>query len=553
MNRFIVLGFMAVIFAAAPLPSWSQTIETIIEEDDVSAMEPDVEGGDLSSWYYAMQSRLNNSENRLASDEKRSSRLALWYEQRDYAPLWLADGQPTREAREVVFALLTAYEDGLNPAEYGADTMLTKLNNGDEESLADFEVSLSYAVALYGQHLHSGRVEPNQVNRELVLFPEEISADKILERLAQADDVIAELRDFSPNTDRYDRLRKHLQSLIVTKAKGGWVQVPDGETLKPGMSDPRVAVLRERMIQEGELKEGVHSGDTYDAALVDAVMEFQRRMGLEQDGAIGPNTLTELNTTVEERIRLVELNLERRRWMQANFGNPYVFVNLADQTVKFVKDEKTIHAALTQVGASYHRTPVFSDQMEYLEFNPYWNVPYSIATKEYLPKLKSNPYALKAQNINVLRNETVVDPGGVPWNSYSRAKFPVKLRQEPGAGNALGRVKFMFPNQFNIYLHDTPSKSKFDKAQRYFSHGCIRVQDPFDLAEVILKDQGMTRAEIDQIVNSGKRTVVRLQERIPVHVAYLTAWVNKDGSVYYRRDVYGRDKILDEALTAATN
>ena len=188
--------------------------------------------------------------------------------------------------------------------------------------------------------------------------------------------------------------------------------------------------------------------------------------------------------------------------------------------------------------------------MEYLDFNPYWNVPYSIATKEYLPKLRRNPYALQSQNIRVLRNGSVVDPGRIPWSSYSRSNFPVRLRQDPGPRNALGRVKFMFPNKFNIYIHDTPSKSNFDRASRYFSHGCIRVEDPLKMAETILGLQGVTRAEIDSITASGKRKVVKLEAPIPVHVVYLTAWVNKDGSIHYRRDVYGRDEILAEALVA---
>jgi len=538
---------LAVVLPLA-LPAMAQDTGTVVvveESEPGGVYEGDIE------WYVSMQDRLNSAEHRLVSDEQRSANIALWYEQRDYAPLWLVDGKPSRAAQKVIFALLTAYEDGLNPAEYKADVMYPKIGNGDAQHLADFEVSLSYAVTLYGQHLHSGRVEPNRVNRELVLFPDEISADRILERLSQADDVIAELRDLSPNTDRYDRLRKHLQDLIVIRARGGWDIIPEGDVLKPGMTDGRVATLRKRLIEEGDLAEGAHEGDVYDGALVEALKNYQTRMGLEPDGVIGPTTLAELNTTVDERIRTVDLNLERRRWMQANFGNPYVFVNLADQTVKYVKDDKTLYAALAQVGQSYHRTPVFSDYMEYLEFNPYWNVPQSIATNEYLPMLKANPYALKAQNINVLRNDATIDPGQVPWRSYSKANFPVRLRQEPGPRNALGRVKFMFPNQFSIYLHDTPSKSNFDRASRYFSHGCIRIQNPFDLATVILADQGMTRADIDAIVDSGRRQVVRLNERIPVHVAYLTAWVNKDGSVYYRRDIYGRDEVLDKALAVA--
>ena len=249
------------------------------------------------------------------------------------------------------------------------------------------------------------------------------------------------------------------------------------------MTDARVPALRQRLVEAGDLAEGGHEGDVYDGALVTALEQFQTRTGLEADGVVGPATLEQLNTTVDQRIRQVELNLERRRWMQADFGDPHIFVNLADQVVKYVQDGKTRFAEVTQVGAPYHRTPVFTDEMEYLEFNPYWNVPYSIATKEYLPKLKANAYALQSQNIRPLVNGQVVNPASIPWHSYSRRNFPVRLRQDSGPGNALGQVKFMFPNRFNIYLHDTPSKSKFDSASRFFSHGCIRVRDPMGLAE----------------------------------------------------------------------
>ena len=214
--------------------------------------------------------------------------------------------------------------------------------------------------------------------------------------------------------------------------------------------------------------------------------------------------------------------------------------------------KKNVHFEIIQVGKPYFRTPVFSEEMEYLELNPYWNVPYSIATNEYLPKLKSNPGILNAQNIQVLAEGRVINASSVPWNSYSKGKFPVRLRQAPGKGNALGRVKFMFPNKFNVYIHDTPSKANFKKASRYFSHGCLRLRDPLTMAEKILGAQGWTRAKIDSVIRSGKRTVVKLNQKIPVHVTYLTSWVNRDLSVNFRRDIYGRDKILDLAMQKAS-
>ncbi len=535
---------VALVVALVPLHFTMQAAATEKSEDDAG-----YEQTDEPAWYIEMQARLNLAENRLASDARRSERIALWYDERDYEPLWIKNGKATNAAKEVVFVLLNAHEDGLIPKEYTPDDLFPKLQQDAEAGLADFEVSLSNAVALYGQHLRRGRVSPNDVNRELVLYPEDIAADVLLQQIADADDPVDALLGFAPQTDRYDRLRNHLKHLTVVKASGGWTQVPEGKALKPGMTDERVPALRQRLIEARDLAKDAHSGDVYDGELVTALQRFQTRMGIEADGVIGPATLAQINTSVDERIRQVKLNLERRRWMQADFGDPHVFVNLADQVVKYVKDGKTRFADVTQVGAPYHRTPVFSDEMEYLEFNPYWNVPYSIATKEYLPKLKANAYALESQNIRPLINGQLVNPGTVPWQTYSRQNFPVRLRQDSGPKNALGQVKFMFPNEFNIYLHDTPSKSKFDATSRFFSHGCIRVQNPMKLAEVILADQGISREEIDKIVRSGKRRIVTLENPLPVHIVYLTAWVNKDGSVHYRPDVYGRDAVLDEALT----
>jgi murein L,D-transpeptidase YcbB/YkuD len=547
-----LLPVAALVLLPAAAVAQSDTVESVIRETlplDQAEHQEDFEN---APWQLAMQNRLDMMDRRRASDRARSEHIAAWYEQRNYAPIWIQDGQPTKASEEAIFVLLRADKDGLVPAEYRADVMFPKLDQEGDAGLADFEVSLSEAVALYGQHLRSGRVEPNKINRELVLYPEEISANRMLQHLAEADNLTQTLRDFSPNTPRYDRMRDLLQKLFVARAKGGWTKIPGGDVLKPGMSDPRVPLLRQRLIESKDMEPEAHESDVYDGSLVRALQYFQFRMGLETDGVVGPATLAQLNIDVDERIRQVELNLERRRWMQADFGNPYVFVNLADQVVKVVKDEKTVHAAVTQVGAPYFRTPVFTDQMEYLDFNPYWNVPFSIATKEYLPKLKRNPYALQSQNIRVLRDGNVVNPGQVPWHSYSRSNFPVRLRQDPGPRNALGRVKFMFPNKFNIYIHDTPSKSKFQSAARYFSHGCIRVEDPFKMAEVILGLQGVSRAEIDSISSAGRRKIVKLENPLPVHVVYLTAWVNKDGSIHYRRDVYGRDEILAKALAVGS-
>jgi murein L,D-transpeptidase YcbB/YkuD len=317
------------------------------------------------------------------------------------------------------------------------------------------------------------------------------------------------------------------------------------------MHDKRVPLIRQYLLLVGDLPAGAdHEGDLYDADLVAAVKWFQFRHGLNDDGILASTTFEAMAVPVAARIRQIELNLERRRWMTDDLGPYYILVNVADQELKVVKDGKTIHTAKLVVGKPYARTPVFSETMKYIVFNPYWNVPPNIANAEYLPKLKRNPGVLASENIRVFTDSgTEVNPYSVDWSSYSR--MPYSLRQDSGGKNALGKVKFMFPNRFNVYLHDTPVKSLFDKDLRVFSHGCMRVQNPLDLALLLLGDEGWTKERIDSTIADGRQRIVSLKKQIPVHVTYLTAWVNKDGSVNFRRDPYNRDVELSQALTGA--
>jgi murein L,D-transpeptidase YcbB/YkuD len=355
------------------------------------------------------------------------------------------------------------------------------------------------------------------------------------------------MRLIAPRTQRYERLRQALAAYRRIEAAGGFVKVPDGAPIKAGAADARIPAIRQRLAQEGYLR-GAGAGLFYDAALVDAVKRFQEQHGLKAEGLLGPQTIKEMNVPVSARVLTLELNMERNRWLQNEFAPYHIFANLADQVVKLVKNDDTLHAEVIQVGQPYHRTPVFTDVMEVIELNPYWNVPPSIAVNEYLPKLRKNPGVLAGENIKVLSGNGAISATAVNWSSLGKGNFPYSLRQDPGPGNALGRVKFVFPNEYNVYMHDTPSKAKFDAAQRYFSHGCLRLRDPLRMAELILGPEGYSRQRIDQIVATGKNTPIRLKTHIPVYVVYLTTFVNKDGSVHFREDVYGRDKIEAEAL-----
>jgi murein L,D-transpeptidase YcbB/YkuD len=287
---------------------------------------------------------------------------------------------------------------------------------------------------------------------------------------------------------------------------------------------------------------------TYDKGLVEAVEFFQTRHGIDADGAVGNGTVAALNVPVEDRIEEIVIAMERLRWMPDNLGAKYLIVNIAGFDLKQVTGGKVTDEMAVVVGKPYSRTPVFSDAVRYVELNPYWNVPPSIAVKEELPILKRNPGGLAASGFEAVRGDTVLPLTAVSWGQYGPGNFPFQLRQRPGPKNALGRAKFVFPNKFNVYLHDTPSQAAFDKTDRAFSHGCIRLSRPIDLAGDVLGDvPGWDRARIDSVVASGKRTVVNLTKPLPIHITYQTAWVD-NGKANFRNDVYEQDLKLVNAL-----
>ena len=482
-------------------------------------------------------------------DDDRLFQVYAIYHYRDFTPIWVRDDGPKTKGRTLLDALMSADLDGLEPSDYQVDRISALMERTDVRSLAELELQLTRAFLDYGRDLGAGRVSPADVDRDNHVVPQPIDAAALLDGAERADEILPYLISLAPQTAEYDRLRDKLAEMRELAEHGGWPSVPEGETLKPGMDDPRVPALRAYLAAVGDFEGDPADASTlFDEELEDAVKAFQIRHGIDVDGAVGPATLAAINTPIEERIEALAINLERRRWMPDDFGEKYVFVNLADQFLKVVDGEKTIHDARLVVGKPYSRTPVFSDTIKYVVINPDWTVPASIARSEYLPKLQAAPSSLAAQGIQVLAGGQPINPRSIDWSKVTPSTFSYTLRQEPGPNNALGAIKFMFPNPYNVYLHDTPSKSLFERSERTFSHGCMRVQNPLDLGAVVLGAQGWTRERIDEVVKSGKKTVVTLEEPLPVHITYLTAWVNKDGSVHFRSDVYGRDQRLRDAL-----
>ena len=464
-------------------------------------------------------------------------------------------------------------------------------------SLADLELAASYAFLARAIHVVDGHVDPETLN---VLWFTEGRKAKPLELLARVRDGAepdAVLTGLEPQHEAYRRLleaRKRYRRIV---ADGGWPTVPgEGETLEEGAHGPRVAALRRRLAAEGYLEDAAEAdatedggaGAAYDATVTAAVEEFQKLHGIDVDGKVGSGTLEALNVPAAQRLTTLEVNLERWRWMPGKLGERYIEVNIPEYRLRAVRDGKTDLEMKVIVGKRFHETPVFSDTMTFVVFNPEWNIPESIAGDEVVPKILSDPGYAERQGIevvdadgnrvpatSVLGQRARPEPqeagneerggffanlfgGGGEEESAEPAQpqrvtsLPkgYRLRQVPGQQNPLGQVKFMFPNEHNIYLHDTPADSLFSSTDRDFSHGCIRLERPLELADYVLRGSDWTPERIRQTVAGEQRTEAKLPEPLPVHLTYFTAWVDDDGRVEFRDDLYGHDARLAQALAA---
>lgn len=489
------------------------------------------------------------------SDDRIVEVYVFYADDRDYKPLWVRDSGPKAKAHDILMAIKGAADMGLDPVAYRVGEIEQKLETAKTpRELAELEFLLTRAFIDFGRDINRGIVDPQAAGKENAITSKQLGALTLIDGAERADNIGDYVRSLEPQTPEYQRLKSALAAYREIEAKGGFPVIGKGTALKPGVNDKRIPAIRKYLILTGDLPEGANKdSDLYDADLVAAVKWFQYRHGLTEDGIIAQTTFEAMNVPVADRIQQLELNMERRRWMDDDLGKYYILVNIADQELKVVKDGKTVHTARVVVGKPFTRTPVFSEKMKYIVLNPYWNVPPNIANNEYLPKLRRNPGVLQRERIRVFAGNgdsgKEVDPYSVNWSSFNR--MPYSLRQDSGPKNALGRVKFMFPNRFNVYLHDTPSKSLFNRDLRVFSHGCVRVQNPLELAELLLADQGWSKARIDAQIAQGGQRIINLKTQVPVHVTYMTAWANKDGSIHFRRDVYKRDEQLARVLAGA--
>ncbi len=494
----------------------------------------------------------------LAADDAWTAGLRRFYDLHDHRPVWVGPYGPHPDAEALIAALRRADSEGLDPDAFDIET-LERLLAGAEGAgaLVRLELGLSRALLKYASDLRHGRLAPDAVEARPPPNGRMVEPAELLTGAASAGDLRRFLAGLPPRNRYYQRLRRALATYRGLAEAGPWPTLPDEPRLmKPGLRDPAVAVLRQRLRRTRDLTVESDDPTLFDSAMELAVRRFQDRHGLEVDGVVGPDTRRALNVPAATRIRQIVLNMERWRWMPDDLGERYILVNLAGFTAELVESGQTTIRMRAVVGRPYRRTPVFSDRVTYLEFNPTWTVPPTIAEKDVLPEAVKDPGYFAEENMDVYRGWSAdapkVDPTTVNWAEVDPRRIPFRFVQRPGPKNALGRVKFMFPNKYHVYLHDTPQRELFERAQRTFSSGCIRIDKPMTLAESLLADvPGWDRNRIDRVVAGGKQSRVRLNTPVPIHLIYATVWLGEGGTIHFGQDVYGRDSLLDQALAAA--
>jgi len=488
-------------------------------------------------------------------NQEESWALSIFYQSSQFALAWIGETGPTAAATGLVRVLSDAASHALRPGDY-ADAVKAIAGIGPDSSLQDrvfADVALSRAALLYARHASAGRVNPRKITGWNTIDPVAADPAKTLAALAGADRPGVLLEALNPQTDEYKTLRK---AYLELRASGGDFTptvVPKGRTLKVGMSDPRMVALRQRLVETKDLETAeAENPQKYDETLFAAVKKFQAKMKLPAEGIVGRMTLAALNQSSGDRLKKLVVNMERRRWDPETRGRFRVFVNTAAYRMRVIKNGEIILTDDVIVGKAKYQTPSFSDQFERIVFNPYWNVPGGIARREFMPLVRKDPSIMARRGF-----ETLVSTGGrfvptdltkINWSSPDAKRVRIRFRQPPGSKNALGRVKFLFPNEHAVYLHDTPARSLFKPATRAFSAGCVRVKNPLKFAEVMLEEDGWNRKRIDKAVNSRRNQGVNLKAEIFVQLAYWTAYTDENGELQYRNDTYGRDKLLAKAL-----
>ncbi len=517
-----------------------------------------------------------------------ASRTLYTYQQNELSAIWFDENELSLLKADTMMRLLKqADAEGLLKEDYHFTTLAKyykKINTDDlkmglydPDLVAKFDILLTDASIAYARHLRGGKVDPRLLEQMYEIDTDSIAVLSNIEKAIKENQLSSFFAKTASPHQQYQLLKKAYVEYEENLKNIEWERVPEGPKMELGVEEERVALLRKRLseipdslnrpnylnddtlfyiiMDDGNVMESltmrsdtfvlqtdsVYNAAYFDSTLYQLVYQFQKSKGLKADGIVGPQTLRALNTSPSDRLEQIKINLERWRWVPHDIGARHIIVNIPGFELR-VYDEDTVSLVKrVVVGRPYTRTAVFNDYMRYIEFNPTWTVPYSISSRELLPKIKKNPAYLANNNMSLLSGGKKVNPYSVDWTNVSRSKFPYVIRQNPGAGNALGIVKFMFPNRYSIYVHDTQSKKLFSEKRRCFSHGCVRLENPLELAEFLLAGTKWDRPKIDQIISRGKKKRVDLEEPVPIYLLYFTAWVDEAGELQFYEDVYNKD------------
>lgn len=479
------------------------------------------------------------------------------YQKNGRSSLWVSPDGPSKSAVKILETLKNSAAEGLSPTDYGVNKMMALWDTSAAEELARLDTLITVNLIKYIHDIGRGQIKLRNVDP--FLFAEAGDADfdplVTVDKILTANDLSVFFAKLPPAHSHYADLKRTLEIYRDLAKQGGWEQIPQGEIIRPGDRGYRVAAVIRRLAITGDLRLPVSDSSLYNYSLMPSVKQFQTRHGLNPDGAVGPKTLAAMNITAHEIVRKIMINMARWRWQAHRLGEKYILVNIANFNLSgFNNGEVEINFPVI-VGKSQAQTPVFSDNVQHVTFNPFWNIPVSIAKEEELAGLRNDPFYLAKRHIRVFPNwnedAEELDSTTMDWNTISESQIAgYRLRQDPGPWNALGSVKFIFPNKYDVYMHATSHPQLFQEKQRDFSHGCIRVSAPLVLAQFILSDgeKNWRQQEIEEIIQQGERKVVVAKTPVPIHITYQTTWVGDDGLVYFGRDIYGRDKKLGQAL-----
>ncbi|MDP2041815.1 MAG: L,D-transpeptidase family protein [Algoriphagus sp.] len=485
-----------------------------------------------------------------------SGDIFSFYSNREFREIWSSDGILTELAYELRFEIRQSKFDGLDPQEYHLGLIDTFFNtfeankknkvSNDLGELVDLELLLSDAFFQLAAHLERGKVNPALLKStwEIARKPQKVNYGDLLSVSLASGEIRRNLETIYPKFTSYKRGREVIRQLDEKSKVDSlnWKPIKIDKTIKVGESNNSIPVIRQRLQFWGYMGHyATENPKVYDSLLFEGVKEFQRKNGMEPDGALGKNSVAGINNSPNVLLDRAAVNMERLRWLPDTLKEAeIILVNIANYRLDYIYKLDTLFSSKVIVGKQYHATPIFSAAMSYIVFSPYWNIPNSIARNEIIPAIRKNPDYLRQKNMEVVTfSGQPVDPSTINWSNKS---FPYMIRQRPGGSNSLGLVKFMFPNRFSVYIHDTPTRALFDREDRALSHGCIRLQNPTEFAKILLSDMPeWTDERINQAMNQKSERIVNLNRKIPVALVYLTFWADSKGQAHFRQDIYNRD------------